>query len=224
MAVADQGYCWHRSSVWIGLDCSVLNYRNDEHHCYFVILSVKRRYCSRSHFVWLISYEPTVGTYFVHQGAASERLHSCSASFSSCRYKGFFWGGGMVLRWRDLRCSTYTPGHEVGEAPVVLLVEEEVANAATEGLLVIFVVDDLQHRLGMTRPRPSNSEQSQLVNQPSTFTQSDLQFWKCHLGELPYWHQWLHKDSSLNLLFKSLGSLRVFTESIHEMSLSRKYS
>lgn len=43
--------------------------------------------------------------------------------------------------------STYTPGHEVGEAPVVLLVEEQVTDAAAEGLLVIFVVDNLQHGL-----------------------------------------------------------------------------
>lgn len=43
--------------------------------------------------------------------------------------------------------STYTPGHEVGEAPVVLLVEEQVTDAAAEGLFVIFVVDNLQHGL-----------------------------------------------------------------------------
>lgn len=28
--------------------------------------------------------------------------------------------------------------------------EEKVTNAATEGLLVIFIVDDLQHRLSVT--------------------------------------------------------------------------
>lgn len=47
---------------------------------------------------------------------------------------------------------THTPGHEVGEPPVVLFVEEQVADAAAEGLLVVPIVDDLQHGLGVTRP------------------------------------------------------------------------
>lgn len=47
----------------------------------------------------------------------------------------------------QISSSTYTPGHEVGEAPVILLVEEQVTDAAAEGLLVIFVVDNLQHGL-----------------------------------------------------------------------------
>ena len=44
---------------------------------------------------------------------------------------------------------THTPGHEVRKAPVVLLVKEQVADPATERLFVIFIVDDLQHGLGM---------------------------------------------------------------------------
>lgn len=47
----------------------------------------------------------------------------------------------------QISISTYTPGHEVGEAPVILLVEEQVTDTAAEGLLVVFVVDDLQHGL-----------------------------------------------------------------------------
>lgn len=50
--------------------------------------------------------------------------------------------------------ATYTPGHEVGKSPVVLFVEEQVADAPAEGLLVVSVVDDLQHRLRVTGPRP----------------------------------------------------------------------
>lgn len=45
--------------------------------------------------------------------------------------------------------STYTPGHEVGETPIILFVEEQVTDPAAEGLLVIFVIDDLQHGLCM---------------------------------------------------------------------------
>lgn len=48
--------------------------------------------------------------------------------------------------------ETYTPGHEVGEAPVILFVEEQVTDPAAEGLFIIFVVDDLQHGLSVARP------------------------------------------------------------------------
>lgn len=47
---------------------------------------------------------------------------------------------------------TYTPGHEVGEAPIILLVEEQVTYLAAEGLLIVFVVYDLQHGLCVARP------------------------------------------------------------------------
>ena len=52
-------------------------------------------------------------------------------------------------------CGTHAPGHEVREAPVVLLVEEEVADSAAERLLIILIVDDLQHGLSVARPGPS---------------------------------------------------------------------
>lgn len=47
---------------------------------------------------------------------------------------------------------TYTPGHEVGEAPIILFVEEQMTDPAAKRLLIVFVVDDLQHGLGVARP------------------------------------------------------------------------
>lgn len=60
--------------------------------------------------------------------------------------------------------STYTPWHEVGEAPVVLFVEEKMADPTTEGFLIVFVIDDLQHCLCMTRPWPEEKTQSLVMN------------------------------------------------------------
>lgn len=51
-----------------------------------------------------------------------------------------------------MESDTHTPGHEVGETPVVLFVEEKVTNSATERLLIVFVVDDFQHGLSVARP------------------------------------------------------------------------
>lgn len=63
----------------------------------------------------------------------------------------FLWS--IFLRLKTIiSISTYTPGHEVGEAPVILLVKEQMTDPAAEGLLVIFVVDDLQHGLRVARP------------------------------------------------------------------------
>lgn len=50
--------------------------------------------------------------------------------------------------------STYTPGHEVGETPIILFVEEQVTDPAAEGFLVVFVVDDFQHGLCVAWPWP----------------------------------------------------------------------
>lgn len=67
-------------------------------------------------------------------------------------YKDF--ESNFVIIYKSfLRISHFTPGHEIGEAPVVLFMEEQVADAAAEGLLVIPVVDDLQHGLRVTGPR-----------------------------------------------------------------------
>lgn len=55
---------------------------------------------------------------------------------------------------------TYTPWHEVGKAPVIFLVEEQVTNAAAEGFLIIFVVDYFEHGLSMAWPGPKYEEES----------------------------------------------------------------
>lgn len=47
---------------------------------------------------------------------------------------------------------TYTPGHEVGESPIILFMKKKMTNPAAEGLLVVFVVDDLEHSLRVARP------------------------------------------------------------------------
>lgn len=38
--------------------------------------------------------------------------------------------------------------------------EEKVADPATEGFLIVFVIDDLQHRLSVTRPRSEEKAQT----------------------------------------------------------------
>lgn len=50
--------------------------------------------------------------------------------------------------------------------------EEQVADAAAEGLLVIPVVDDLQHGLRVTGPRPVQGQPAkpQATHQPDTGT------------------------------------------------------
>lgn len=49
---------------------------------------------------------------------------------------------------------TYTPGHKIGKSPIILFMEEQMTNTTTEWLLVISVIDYLQHCLCVTRPRP----------------------------------------------------------------------
>lgn len=51
-----------------------------------------------------------------------------------------------LINFSTIFC-TYTPGHEVGEAPIILFVKEQVTDPAAERLFIIFVVDDLQHGL-----------------------------------------------------------------------------
>lgn len=82
----------------------------------------------------------------------------------------------IELNSSTIRISTYTPWHEVGEAPVVLFVEEKMADPPAEGFLIIFVIDDLQHGLCVTRPWPEQKTQgfgqsiAQWVEMPMTFS------------------------------------------------------
>lgn len=63
-----------------------------------------------------------------------------------------------------MESDTHTPGHEVGETPVVLFVEEKVTNSATERLLIVFVVDDFQHGLSVARPWSKNQNMHFILN------------------------------------------------------------
>lgn len=58
----------------------------------------------------------------------------------------------IIIKTNNTYFFTYSPGHEVGETPVVLFVKEQVTDPAAERLFIVFVVDDLKHGLSMTRP------------------------------------------------------------------------
>lgn len=83
-----------------------------------------------------------------------------AASESPLQFSDACSGLAFELNSFFIQISTYTPWHEVGEAPVILFVEEKMADPTTEGFLIIFVIDDLQHGLCMTRPWPEHKTQS----------------------------------------------------------------
>ena len=88
--------------------------------------------------------------YSINKNYVLEESSECLL-YQSVKNKNF---GGLFLPSSSVCFCTYTPGHEVGEAPVILFVEEQVTDPAAERLLIVFVVDDLQHGLRMARPRP----------------------------------------------------------------------
>lgn len=117
---------------------------------------------------------------------------SCFLSANSTEQKT------STLRWKSqISVSTYTPGHEVGEAPVILLVEEQMTDPAAEGLLVVFVVDDLQHGLCVTWPWPA-AQKADVLNPigqsytTHTYRAEDL---LCLVVRVPETHQKLLSDS-----------------------------
>lgn len=90
----------------------------------------------------IVFHKASLGVSYILRSACTHRKYRGSISQSLSRRNE------QIVKTN--KKVAYTPGHEVGETPVVLFVEEQVADAPAERLLIVLVVDDFQHGLSMT--------------------------------------------------------------------------